>query len=87
MNSDQIGGIVRAILSAVGGYFVGKGFLDASTLTTIVGAVTTLIVTGWSLWTNSTTAMIASVAEKPEVTKVVAPSLASSIPAANVTTS
>jgi hypothetical protein len=52
MNSDQIGGLIRAILSAVGGYFVGKGLIDASTMTTIVGGIATVGVALWSLWTN-----------------------------------
>lgn len=49
MNSDQIGGIVRAIVSAVGGYFVGKGLVDSATMTTIAGAVATLAVAVWSV--------------------------------------
>ena len=52
MNSDQIGGIIRAVLSAVGGYFVGKGMIDGGTVTTIAGAIATLVTAVWSAWTN-----------------------------------
>lgn len=52
MTKDQIGGVVRAILSAVAGYFVGKGVIDADTAATISGAVGTILVTAWSVWTN-----------------------------------
>jgi hypothetical protein len=35
MTGDQIAGIVRAVLAALGGYFVAKGVTDAATVTTI----------------------------------------------------
>ena len=60
MNADQIGGIVRAILAAVGGYFVGKGLIDASTMTAIGGAVATLAMAAWSLMSNKTGKVIGS---------------------------
>lgn len=52
MNADQIGGIVRAVLAAAGGYFVAKGVVDAATMTTIAGALATIIAAAWSAWTN-----------------------------------
>lgn len=52
MTQDQFGGIVRAILAAIGGYLVGKGVVDAETATTITGAIATIAVTAWSVWTN-----------------------------------
>jgi hypothetical protein len=52
MNADQVGGIVRAILAAIGGYFVGKGLVDSATMTTIVGAAATIAAAVWSAWTN-----------------------------------
>ena len=52
MNADQIGGIVRAIGSAIGGYLVGKGIIDEATVTAIVGAVVTVATAVWSMWTN-----------------------------------
>lgn len=67
MNPDQIGGLVRAILSAIGGYFVGKGVIDASTMTTLVGAAATIIVAGWSAWANRASGLVASVSAMPSV--------------------
>ncbi len=52
MNGDQIGGIIRAIVAAVGGYFVGKGLIDASTATALAGAAATIGVAIWSAVTN-----------------------------------
>lgn len=52
MTQDQVGGIVRALVSAAGGYFVGQGLIDAQTMMTLGGAVTTLAVAGWSIWSK-----------------------------------
>ncbi len=52
LTPDQIGGIVRALLAAASGYLIGKGWVDADTAATLGGAVVTLVVTGWSWWTN-----------------------------------
>ena len=52
VNQEQIGGVVRALLSAAAGYFVGKGLIDANTAATIGGALATIIVAVWSVWTN-----------------------------------
>jgi hypothetical protein len=50
MNVEQFGGLVRAILSALGGYFVGRGFIDNSTLTSLLGAVGPIVAAIWSVW-------------------------------------
>ncbi len=50
MNQEQVLGIVRHILTAAGGVLVTKGYVDANTLATIVGALATLIGAGWSIW-------------------------------------
>lgn len=50
MNIDQIGGIIRTILAAGGGYLVSKGYLDNATMLSIVGAIVTLLTAGWSVW-------------------------------------
>lgn len=50
MSKEQIAGIVRALVAAVGGYFVGKGLLDGATMETIAGAVATLATAVWSVW-------------------------------------
>ncbi|CAB4157964.1 hypothetical protein UFOVP681_61 [uncultured Caudovirales phage] len=50
MDAAQIAGVVRALVAAVGGYFVGQGMVDAETVTTIGGAVATLAAAAWSIW-------------------------------------
>ena len=52
MNGEQFGGVVRAVLSALGGYLVGKGILDANTMTQLVGAGATIAVAVWSVISN-----------------------------------
>lgn len=54
MTAEQVGGIVRAIIAAVGGYFVGKGITDAATVTAVGGAVATLVVAVWSVLSKKT---------------------------------
>jgi hypothetical protein len=49
ISSDQVAGIVRALVSALGGYFVGKGVVDASTVTAVAGASATIVVAVWSV--------------------------------------
>jgi hypothetical protein len=52
MTGDQIAGIVRAVIAALGGYFVAKGVTDAGTVTTISGAVATLAAAIWSVFSK-----------------------------------
>jgi hypothetical protein len=49
MNSEQVSGIARALISAVGGYFVGRGLVDADTVVAVGGAVATIITAVWSV--------------------------------------
>jgi hypothetical protein len=52
MNSDQVGGIVRALLAAIGGFLVARGVTDAGTVNAVAGAVATVVVAVWSAFTN-----------------------------------
>lgn len=52
MVSAEVGGIVRALVSAAGGYLVAKGVVDSATATTIGGAAATIIVAAWSVWSK-----------------------------------
>ena len=52
MNPDQVMGVVRAILAAVGGLLVQKGYIDAVTLTAVIGALITLGSALWSVFSN-----------------------------------
>jgi hypothetical protein len=49
MTTEQFSGILRAVLSAAGGFAVGKGYLDAETATAISGALVTIAVAVWSV--------------------------------------
>jgi hypothetical protein len=55
MTPAEIGGIVRAILAALGGVVASKGWVDSATLETIIGAATTIIVAVWSVWAKRKT--------------------------------
>ncbi len=50
MTGEQIAGVVRAIVAAAGGYFVGQGLVDAETVTTVGGAIATLAAAAWSIY-------------------------------------
>ena len=52
MTADQVGGIVRALVAAAGGYFVGQGLVDSETMLTLGGAFTTIVVAVWSIWSK-----------------------------------
>jgi membrane protein DedA with SNARE-associated domain len=52
MTGDQFAGVIRALVAAAGGYFVGQGYVDAETATAVGGAVVTLAVAAWSVWSK-----------------------------------
>lgn len=52
MTAEQIWGIVRTILAAAGGWVVAKGYIDNATLQAVLGALGTLFVAGWSVWSK-----------------------------------
>lgn len=49
MTSPEVGGIARALVSALGGYLVGRGLIDSETATALGGAAATVIVAVWSV--------------------------------------
>lgn len=52
MDSAQFLGVVRAVLAALGGYLVGQGFLDDSTVQQLSGAVATIAAAAWSVYSK-----------------------------------
>ena len=52
MNKDQILGLVRHLLTFVGGFLITKGIIDETTSVEAIGAITTLIGTIWSVLSN-----------------------------------
>ena len=55
MNKEQVIGIVRHVLTFLGGLFVLKGYLDESLVNEIVGGAATLIGTIWSVISKAKT--------------------------------
>lgn len=52
MQKDQINGIVRALVAAAGGYFIGRGMIDSANVEIIGGALATLVTAVWSVWSK-----------------------------------
>jgi len=50
ISAEQVGGIVRALAAAIGGYFVGQGVIDAETSVALAGAAVTIATAVWSIW-------------------------------------
>ena len=50
MSALQFAGVARAVIAALGGYLVGQGIVDASTVSTVGGALVTLATAAWSVW-------------------------------------
>ena len=49
MTKEQVFGIVRTIVAAVAGFLAGKGYLEASMVEGVAGAVATITVAIWSV--------------------------------------
>lgn len=49
MTADIILGLIRHVLTIVGGYYVARGKLDSGSADTIVGAISSLIGVVWSV--------------------------------------
>jgi hypothetical protein len=67
MNSEQIASFVRQILLAVGGFVVGKGWVDNETMIQIAGALSVLIGSVWAFWSRTNKNIVASAASKVSV--------------------
>ena len=50
MTASEVGGIARALASALGGYLVGRGYIDGETATALAGAAVPVAVAVWSVW-------------------------------------
>lgn len=60
MTVDQITGVVRAILAALGGFILAKGWVSAETWSWIVGGVATIIPVVWTFVANRPASIAAS---------------------------
>mgnify|MGYP003350585532 FL=1 len=52
MTSDQVAGILRAVLAAAAGYVAGKGLITAGVADQLVGAGVTIGVAIWSAFSK-----------------------------------
>jgi hypothetical protein len=76
----QITAAIRNALIFGGGYFVSKGWVDNTTLLSIVGGVMSAGGAAWSAWGHTKTSVIASAAALPDVQKIVTtPAIADSL--------
>ncbi len=66
MNQDQITGIIRAVVPAVLAYAVGRGWIGANSVGDVTTAIVTLVAAAWSIYTNSFSQKIQSVATSSE---------------------
>lgn len=76
MTSDQILGVLRAILAAVGGFILAKGWITTEMWNWIVGGILSLAPVVWSFIANRP-ASIAASAQKIDGVNVVTSSAAS----------
>lgn len=67
MNTDQITSIIRQVLLAVGGFVVGKGWVDNDTMIQLAGALSVIVGSIWAIWTRTDKNIVASAAAKVTV--------------------
>lgn len=60
MNEDQLMGAVRTIMSAIGGYVMGRGWLTSDQVTLAGGIATALIPLLWSYASHTDRAKVAA---------------------------
>lgn len=70
MNWEQISSILRHILTFGGGFVVAKGWVDAETMTGIVGAIITIGGAVWGFLNKTSSSLVAQAAALPEVQSI-----------------
>lgn len=71
MNTEQFWSLVRSVLISAGGGLVLKGYVDAGTMTAIVGALVTILSAGYGIYTKRKAGLIASAAALPDVSHII----------------
>jgi hypothetical protein len=82
MTSDQITGIMRAVLAALGGFILAKGWVSAETWAWLTGGILTVGGTLWSMWSNRPAGIAGSAQALPGVNVMTTPAASSSVVAA-----
>ena len=49
MTKNEVYGVVRTVLAALGGIAVGKGYIDSETAVALAGAIATVAAAVWSV--------------------------------------
>jgi hypothetical protein len=80
MGADIWMGFGRHILTMLGGVLVSKGYIDASTLDQVIGAVLTLVGFWWSYTHKVSLATVLATSVAPAAPVVAAPQPATSDP-------
>ena len=68
---EQFWSLVRTLLQTAGAALVTRGYLDDGSLQVVVGALMSLITTGYSLWIRRKAGLVATAAALPEVKQIV----------------
>lgn len=85
MNQEQILSLVQTILQVGGGMLVTRGVMDDATMQAAIGALLTIGVTAWGLYTRRNNGLVESAAAVPGVNLIRAePGIANAVPAKNV---
>ena len=58
MNTDMIGGVIRAVLPPIVAFLIGKGVLPAGDYGSVVTGFVALVTAVWSVRTNTTGKLI-----------------------------
>ena len=69
--SPQITAMIRNVLIFGGGFVVSKGYVDNTTMISVVGGLMSLGGAAWSAWGHRTSGVIAAAAALPDVQKIV----------------
>lgn len=78
LNEDQVMGAVRSVISAVGGFAIGRGWINSEQLTLITGVAASLVPLLWSIAVHTDKAKIAAAQAVPAAQVLVSdPALAS----------
>jgi hypothetical protein len=80
MNAEQITSIIRQILLAVGGFVVGKGWVDNETMLQIAGALSVIIGSVWALWSRTDKRIVKDAAARVPVSETAQKSVGISDP-------
>lgn len=49
MTKNEVYGVARAVLAAIGGFVVARGWIDSETAVSLAGALATVAAAAWSV--------------------------------------